>query len=273
MRLPIVGGELQSLETTLQPTVFPFPGWVAWAITHLPNADTSFATRLAAPLVEYQYDLSYPTEPFEATWTPPCDPYLGGAELGIQPTQANFSVLGQSSGQGTVAAEAVLVGLAALTAVGRIFGQGETRFVCGESLDLPRAELGLKISVAVAKEIGLTDLIPAVRAAESWPVVGRIIRWVNSVAVVRGSLTPAVTVVTQFAEQNDELAFQSGEGTGRIAALTGGWCWSNTQRQRLWRRRALRDGAGSRRPRLPQGSGHQPLLRRHVPGMVIRDRN
>lgn len=220
VRLPIAGGELQSLETTLQPTVFPFPGWVAWAITHLPNADTAFTTRLAAPVVEYQYDFRYPAEPFAATWTPPAwIPYVGGAELGIQPTQGGFDVMGQSSGQGTVAAEGQTgLGLAALTAVGRIFGQGETRFVCGESLDVPRAELGLEISMEVAKEIGLTDLIPATRAAENWPVVGRIIRWVNSVAMVRGSLTPAVTIVTQFAAQNDALAFQAGEGTGRIAA-------------------------------------------------------
>ncbi len=217
---PVAGGELRSLEAVLQPTVFPFPGWVQWAITHLPGADASFETRLAAPLVEYQYDFQYPEEPFEATWTPPTwIPYLGGQEVGILPTQGGFDLLGCSNGLGMVEAEgATGLGLAALTAEGRVFGNGETRFVCGESLDLTRAELGFEIQATVEQEMGLVDLIPAVSAAEDWPVVGRIIRWVNESAAVKGSFTPAVALLTVFEEQNDALAFVSGEGTGRIQA-------------------------------------------------------
>ena len=218
--LPLTGGELTSLQTVLQPTVLPFPGWVQWVITHIPGSDTSFETRLAAPLVEYQYDFNYPDEPFEATWIPPAwVPFLGGEELGILPTQGGFNLNGKSNGLGSVSTEgATGLGLAALTAQGRLFGSGQTTFTCDQSLDLTRAELGFEISASVEKEIGLVDLIPAVRAAEDWPLVGRIIRWVNQAAQVKGSLTPAVSVLTLFEEQNDELAFVNGNGTGSLQA-------------------------------------------------------
>ncbi|RLC92629.1 MAG: hypothetical protein DRI77_12785, partial [Chloroflexi bacterium] len=61
-------GDFESLETTIQPTVFPFPGWVDWLETlHLGE----FSTEEQAPLVEYTYAFKYPEEPFEANWTPP----------------------------------------------------------------------------------------------------------------------------------------------------------------------------------------------------------
>ncbi len=217
---PVGSTEFRSLETVIQPTVFPWPGWVEWAIQNIPGSDASFEVEPAAPLVKYTYDFKYPEPPFEATWTPPdWVPYLGGEELGILPTQAGATAEAQSDGSGAaeVSGETGL-GLAAVNVEGRIYGSGKTRFVCGQSFDLQQAELGLEIKAPIEKEAGLVDVIPALKAAEDWPVVGRIIRWVNNVAQVKGTFTPAVEVITQFEARDDQLQFIQGTGTGSIDA-------------------------------------------------------
>ncbi len=212
--------EFQSLETVVQPTIFPFPGWVEWVITNIPGSDASFETTPEAPQVRYAYHFAYPEEPFEATWTPPgWMPYLGGYELGIQETQATADAEGKSDGAGSVGVSGQTgLGLGAVTAGGSLWGRGNAQFQCGESLDLTGANLGFDIYASVEKEAGLADVIPAVKAAENWPVVGRLIRWVNGIASVKASFTPGVEITTEFEERNDELKFVQGEGTGRIDA-------------------------------------------------------
>lgn len=212
--------DFESLKISLQPTVFPFPGWVEWAINNIPGSDTSFKTEPKAPLVAYSYGFKYPEPSFEATWEPDdWVPYLGGQEIGIEPTQAEANATGHSDGAGTagVAGNTGLA-LAAFTSEGNLWGQGEAQFVCGESLDLTRAEMGFSIHATVEQEAGLTDVIPAVKAAEDWPVVGRVVRWVNQIATVKGSFTPGVEIETEFEEQGGQLEFVHGEGTGSLDA-------------------------------------------------------
>ncbi|MBN1259919.1 MAG: DUF11 domain-containing protein, partial [Anaerolineae bacterium] len=214
------GGEYASLKTTLQPTVFPFPGWVEWVITNIPGSAASFETVSRAPLVAYTYEFNYPEPAFEATWTPPgWIPYLGGNKLGIQETQAEASVEAQSDSAGSARVGGQTgLDLGALTAAGTLWGQGDARFVCGESLDLERAEMGFSISAAVEQEAGLVDVIPALTTAENWPVVGRIIRWVNSIATLKATFTPGVEVSTEFLAQGGELVYNSGQGTASLDA-------------------------------------------------------
>lgn len=217
---PVGSAEFRSLETVLQPTVFPWPGWVEWAITNIPGSDASFETIPEAPLVRYAYHFAYPEEPFEATWTPPnWVPYLGGEEVGILPTQAQAEAEAKSDGVGRAAVSGETgLGLAAVSVQGRLWGAGEAAFTCGESLDLQRAELGFEIQVPIEKEAGLADVIPGIRAAEDWPVVGRLVRWLNSVASVKGTFTPQVEITTEFQEQGGQLQFEQGTGTGAIGA-------------------------------------------------------
>jgi len=215
---PVDGTEFRSLETVIQPTVFPWPGWVEWAIQNIPGSDASFEVEPEAPLVKYSYSFKYPEPPFEATWTPPeWIPYLGGEKLGIQETQAQVQAEAKSDGSGAaeVSGETGL-DLAAFSAEGRVWGKGETKFVCGESFDLQSAELGFEIKVPIEKVAGLTDVIPALEEAEDWPVVGRIIRWVNNIATVKATSTPGIKITTHFQEQDDELKFAQGVGTGSI---------------------------------------------------------
>ncbi len=214
------GGEYESLKTTLQPTVFPFPGWVEWVITNIPGSDATFETAPRAPMVAYTYAFNYPEPAFEATWTPPgWIPYLGGNKLGIKETQAVANAEAQSDGAGSARVGGQTgLDLGALTAAGALWGQGDARFVCGESLDLERAEMGFDISTTVEKEAGLVDVIPALKAAEGWPVVGRLIRWVNSVATLKATFTPGVEVSTEFVAQGGQLVYNSGQGTASLDA-------------------------------------------------------
>ncbi|RMF38780.1 MAG: hypothetical protein D6759_00465, partial [Chloroflexi bacterium] len=209
---PVDGTEFQSLETVIQPTVFPWPGWVEWVITNIPGSDASFETVPEAPLVRYAYHFAYPEDPFEATWTPPdWVPYLGGGEVGILPSQAQAEAEAKSDGMGRAAVSGETgLGLATVSVQGRLWGAGEAAFTCGESLDLQRAELGFEIKASIEKEAGLADVIPGVRAAEGWPVVGRLIRWVNDVAKIKATLTPQVEVTTEFQEQGGQLQFEQG---------------------------------------------------------------
>ena len=210
-------GDFESLKSTLQPTVFPFPGWVDWLENlHLGE----FSTEEQAPLVEYTYAFKYPEDPFEATWTPPgWVPYLGGHELGILETQSEANATGKSDGAGSVGVSGQTgLGLGALNVDGNLSGRGDARFTCGESLDLTGAELNFGIHATVEQEAGLADVVPAVRAAEDWPVVGRVIRWVNESAQVKASLTPGIDIATQFEARDGELQFVNGEGTGSIDA-------------------------------------------------------
>jgi len=216
---PVGGGRtIESLKATLQPTVFPFPGWVEWAITSIPGSDAAFGTDPRPPLVAYTYGFNYPEPAFEATWTPPgWIPYLGGHELGIEETQAEAGAEAQSDGAGSAhVAGRTGMGLGALTSEGTLWGQGDARFTCGESLDLERVQMGFSIHATVEKEAGLVDVIPAVKAAENWPVVGRIIHWVNSIATLKAALTPGVEAATVFVDESGQLVFESGEGTAGI---------------------------------------------------------
>ncbi|MCP4538602.1 MAG: DUF11 domain-containing protein [Chloroflexi bacterium] len=214
-KYPIQGGEFKSLETTIQPTVFPFPGWVDW-LEDLSLG--SFNTKESAPIVEYVYEFSYPEEPFEATWdVPDMVPYLGGKELGILETQATADAEGRSSGAGSVGLSGQTgLGLGVLKSEGIVWGRGNAQFVCGESLDFEGADMGFSIHATVEEEASLADLIPGLKSASDWPVVGRIIRWVIDAAKVTGSFTPGVEISTSFEEQNGQLVFVQGEGTGSI---------------------------------------------------------
>ncbi len=217
--LSLGGVEITSLETALQPIVFPFPGWVQWVIQNIPDADASFKTTPKSPVVEYAYNFRYPQPPFEADWTPPgWVPFLGGQPIGIRETQAEAAALGRSNGSGQIGLSGQTgMEFGALTARGLLSGQGDVKFKCGESLDLTRAQLNLDVSAEYKKEMGLVELVPGLRAAESWPVIGRIIRWVNSIAKISGAFGPGVNVQTVFEEQTGELKFVEGTGQARLA--------------------------------------------------------
>lgn len=215
---PVQGGEITSLVTTVQPTVFPSPGWWDWITTLLSGGYFSLDAVPQAPLVEYQYDFKYPAVPFVATWTPPSFiPYLGGHELGVLQTQATVAATGKSSGTGTSAQSgATGFQVGKFGVMGAVSGSGQTQFMCGQSLEVTSSEFTLRVNALVETEKGLADLIPALSAVENWPLIGRAVKWLNSIAKVKGQLMPGVEIKTLYRTQGGELVFDQSEGTGFI---------------------------------------------------------
>jgi len=210
---------IRSLDTVLQPTVFPAPAWWEWLKTSLGGGFYDFSGQAYPPLVKYTHDYRYPVEPFVANWNVPgWVPYLGGKPMGILQSQASSFTTswsngaGQSKNNGQTGFQVGGMGI-----MGQIYGSGETQFVCGQSLTLNRADINLKITGLIEKEQGLADLVPGLKAAENWAVVGRYVKWLNRVALVKGRLMPGVNIKTSYETRAGELQFNPSEGTAFVA--------------------------------------------------------
>ncbi len=208
-----------SLETVIQPTVFPAPVWWDWLKANLSGGSYSFSAQTQPPLVEYTYDYKYPPSPFVANWTPPAwVPYLGGKPLGILQTQASASTSSWSNGGGqTVQSGQTGFQVGSLGIMGQLSGSGETQFICGQSLNVESADVNLQINGLIEQEEGLVDLIPGLGAAEKLAIVGRYVRWLNRVARVKGQQMPGVGININYETRDGELEFNQGEGTAFVA--------------------------------------------------------
>ncbi len=203
----------ESLEETLEPLVFPLPEWITAFVLG------DFEIDLQAMTVKYAREIEYPDPHFEAqTSVPGWVPYLGGAEMGVIETYAAVGAEACSDGSGAV-------GLSGATGaqltenkkvMGNVSGEGNVRLGKSYGLDLTGATFGLGIEGEIAEEMGIADLVPALKAAEGWPVVGRVVKWFNSRANVEAAIGPAIEIEADFKDVNDELEFESGTGTGLI---------------------------------------------------------
>ncbi len=209
---------LESLVSTLQPMVFPVPSWI------IDYAMDSFNVQLKARTVTYGRSVEYPNPHFEANTTVPSwVPYLGGAKMGINETYAAVGAEVSSDGSGSV-------GVSGNTGVqltedkkvsGKLSGNGEVQISAGSGVDLTEATFGLTVKGEIAEEMGIADLVPALKAAENWWLVGRLVKWFNRRANVEAAIGPEVDIKTKFVDVNDDLEFRSGTGTGLIdMALT-----------------------------------------------------
>jgi len=208
--------DYQAEETVLQPMVFPLPAW----ITQFAMGD--FEIDLQAMTVKYAREVEYPDPHFEARYhVPDWVPYLGGADMGIIETFATVGAEACSDGSGAVEVSGntgvQLTEDAQVT--GKLYGRGDVRLGPPAGLDLVGATFGLEIAGRIAKEMGIADLIPGVRAAENWPIVGRLVKWFNSRAQVEGAIEPQMQIETQFKNQGDGLDFDSGTGMGKIKMM------------------------------------------------------
>ncbi len=217
LRIRAVNSEGYASEVAaLQPQVFPLPAW----IQELPMGD--FEIDLEAMTVKYARALEYPDPHFEARYqVPGWVPYLGGADMGIIETFAAVGAEACSDGSGAVEVSGntgvQLTEEAQVT--GKLYGKGEVQLGPPAGLDLVGATFGLEIAGRIAKEMGVADLIPAVKAAESWPIVGRLVRWFNERAQVEGAVEPQMQIETHFKDVEDHLVFDSGSGTGKIKMM------------------------------------------------------
>ncbi|MBN1317677.1 MAG: hypothetical protein JXA42_19495 [Anaerolineales bacterium] len=205
------GGE--SLETVLQPMVFPVPAWIT------SFALGNFQVDLASRTVKYERSVEYPDPHFKARYlVPNWVPYLGGANMGIVETYATLGASACSDGSGTA-------GLGGNTGIeitenkkvsGSVSGNGSVRFGKPKGLDLESASFGLAIAGEISEEMGIADLVPGLKSAENWWLVGRIVKWFNKRATVEASIEPSVEIGTTFKNKGSGLAFDNGAGEGKL---------------------------------------------------------
>ena len=203
----------ESLEESLEPFVFPLPAWITTFVLG------DFEIDLNAMTVKYAREIEYPDPHFAAqTTVPSWVPYLGGAEMGIIETYAAAGAEASSDGSGAVSLSGNTG--AQVTAdkkvTGNISGEGDVRLGKKYGLDLTEATFGLGIEGEIAEEMGIADLVPALKVAENWAVVGRIVKWFNNRATVEAAIGPGIDIEAKFKDVNDVLEFDSGTGTGLI---------------------------------------------------------
>ncbi len=200
----------------LQPQVFPIPAWA----TEWPMG--GFEIDPASLTVTYRRTLQYPNPPFRARYeVPGWVPYMGKAFFGIMDTYAAVEAEASTDGSGavTVGGNTGVQLTENAQVLGRLYGRGEVQLGPPAGLDLVGAALGLEITGRIAQEMGVADLIPAVRAAEEWPLVGRLVQWFNERAQVEGAIEPQIQIETRFRDVEDHLRFDSGTGTGKIKLM------------------------------------------------------
>ncbi len=211
---PVAEGPLYRSEMeNVTPLVFPFPAW-ATQVNLGP-----FSADLGEGVVEYENQAAYPNPAFEASVdVPRAVPYLGGKKLGILESQATASVNASSSGEGKLGLDGQTgLGLGAFNIVGELGGEGQFRFQMGDGLRMEKAKLKLAISTPFKKEMTLSDLIPAVKAAEEWWWVGDLIKKIVRTIVVEGSVTPKIGIEADFVQQGrDDWVFEGSVARGEL---------------------------------------------------------
>jgi len=214
LRIAAINAEsVESQPVVLQPMVFPLPEW----ITQFALGD--FEIDLQAMTVKYAREIEYPDPHFEAKChVPDWVPYLGGADMGILDTYAAVGAEACSDGSGAISLKGQTG--AQLTedkkVSGGLSGVGNVQLGPPAGLDLTGATFALNIGGEVAEEMGLADLIPGLRAAEQWWLVGGLVKWFNNRATVQAAIGPRVEIEAKFKDVNDHLQFDTGTGTGLI---------------------------------------------------------
>lgn len=215
---PGTGQKIESEHITVQPMVFPYPEWVGTF-----NAGP-FSADVGAGEITYENELSYPREPFSANIAvPKWIPYLGGKQVGILETQAGADIAASSKGTGKVGVKGQTgLGLG-IDIIGAVNGKGNFAFIKGDGLKLVKSSFGLSIAAKFEKTMTLGDLVPGLRAAESWWLVGGFIKKLNNLAQITGMLVPRIAI-TAFFEQSgrDAWVFTGSIGRGEIGATIRG---------------------------------------------------
>jgi hypothetical protein len=208
----------QSQPVVLQPMVFPVPAWITQFTLG------NFQVNLQAMTVKYARELEYPDPHFSAQChVPDWVPYLGGANMGIVETYATVGAEACSDGSGaaSVSGHTGVQVTDDKKITGGVSGAGNVRIGPPSGLDLTAATFGLNVKGEISQEMGIADLVPGLKTAEGWPIVGRLVKWFNRRATVEAAIGPEVQIVVEFKDVNDVLTFDSGKGTGLLdMALT-----------------------------------------------------
>lgn len=204
---------LASEPAVLQPLVFPIPGWISWVLQGPWWTATPFFK-----LVHYATEMRYPNPAFEAVTDLPRNYPVIGGKWGVKETQiwgrlqfkSDGGGLGRLTGNTGVALgeERALVGSAS--------GEAQTALTPGGGLKLTKGILAFTIKGLLKIKKGIADLIPALKAAESWTWLGGWIKELNDMVSVELHIEPQVVSSLIFKSFQDKLQYDHGEYTGMM---------------------------------------------------------
>ena len=152
-------------------------------------------------VLRFQWEKKIPQKPFDFKVKPPeMFPFIGGKEFSLKDSQGKLVLEGGTDGNGKadVSGQGTFT-IADQQATGKIFGKGDFNVDPKQlQFQIPEASFGFDVGMSFSKEWGLASLVPALEAAENWPVIGNAIKWLNKKAKIIGQLSPSVNIAFNF---------------------------------------------------------------------------
>lgn len=244
MRFVAVNGDgSMSAPFYANPVVLPIPTWT----TALGGA--SFGLLPTAKYPAYALDGAYPDPGFEfqisqktvpaAVWTVwQAIPWLGRGPMGFKETQFGFGLEAKTDGTGSVMGgfqTGFEIMNKELTGMGS--AKGLLAYVPNRGLVWQGAEVGVGLGVTLTEEVDIGTVIPLLKSAENWKVVGGAIKRFNDAAKIEGTVAPSAALVFKVAyDEQKGLSFMeaapefgvavstvlTGEAGSKVKATIGG---------------------------------------------------
>jgi antitoxin component YwqK of YwqJK toxin-antitoxin module len=152
-------------------------------------------------------------------------PFIGGQSLGLTETRVGLAIEAQTDGSGSIQA----LGQAAFKAGGAeigasLTGKGLVRYVPRRGLEWNGVDVTLDVAGTIKREEGILSVIPALKAAESWTMIGTPIRWFNGMAKAEASFTVSGggTAKLAYAQNKYQFGLAPQFGIGVGVAISGG---------------------------------------------------
>jgi len=200
-----------SATVTFHPLVIPIPVWTYCLGDFAPVEDADNPGVLV-----FELQKQYPDDPFSGeVYLPSWFPYLGGNHFGVKETQAHVrAYIKTDKTAGASAKGSTGFGAAGHEIIGTLGGEGQIKFVPGTGLEWLGARVDLGLGGTISDKIGIVELIPALSGFANVPGVS----WLNRKAQVEAEISPAIDFSLYLVDDNGDIAFDSFEGTGSIAA-------------------------------------------------------
>ncbi len=191
------GRELASKPNTLSPKVILLSVWLASYF----SAGEMSVDGSGKPNAVYKTKFIWPDPKIETEVNVPSwVPYLSG-KTGLEETGVDFEFEAQSKGEGKAEISGGTTACIACPTEGGSDSDGGTQFsgtIFGngkfeiDALRLVGGEVGIKVGTEISKENKISDLFPAVKAAENIWLVGRLVRWVTDRAKLEAKFSPEI---------------------------------------------------------------------------------
>ena len=214
--LPINGESVNGIVHPEKVYVFPYPNWLAQAISLDPAAlEFSFGGGEVKAEIKKEYPDPHLCKDEACIVTiPDWVPYFSG-QLGILETYGSIAGSVSSTGTGSL----TLFGQTGFKALGgeitgSLEGSGDFTLFPPDGFALKSASLKLTLTGTVKKEVGIVQAIPQLAGLTAVPVIGIPIRWFNERAKLEGELSETFTFVAAFEQMAGDLVFK--EGTGQM---------------------------------------------------------